>query len=130
LRQMGGLMLKNCTVRALCAYLLVPVAYAADLHTCKLSADPSERSIKAYGAVIFLVLSHLPAATFCRCGGKGGQRQPPPPFTYTVSAVMNWQASEHMNSTSSAISSGSAKRFIGTSSRKRCTSSGELLAAA
>src|SRR5262245_5342240 len=33
------------------------------------------------------------------------QRQPPPPFTYTVSAVMNGQASEHMNSTSSPISS-------------------------
>ena len=43
---------------------------------------------------------------------------------------MNSQASEHMNRTSSPISSGSAKRFIGTSSRKRCTSSAELLAAA
>src|SRR5262249_49748935 len=27
------------------------------------------------------------------------QRQPPPPLTYTVSAVMNSQASEHMKST-------------------------------
>jgi hypothetical protein len=42
---------------------------------------------------------------------------------------MNGQASEHMNSTSSPISFGSPKRFIGTSSRKRCTSSGEDCAA-
>src|SRR5262245_66528191 len=34
-----GLMLKNCTVTALCAYLLLSAAHAADLHTCKLSAD-------------------------------------------------------------------------------------------
>src|SRR6185437_2661397 len=57
-------------------------------------------------------------------------RQPPPPFTYTVSAVMNGQASEHMNSTSSPISSGSPKRPIGMSSRKRLSSSGEEAAAA
>src|SRR6185437_7213227 len=56
-------------------------------------------------------------------------RQPPPPFTYTVSAVMNGQASEHMNSTSSPISSGVPKRPIGISSRKRFTSSGEEPAA-
>src|ERR1700726_2862254 len=42
---------------------------------------------------------------------------------------MNEQASEHMNSTNSPISSGSPKRFIGTSSKKRATSSGELCAA-
>src|SRR5262249_36520649 len=75
---------------------------------------------------IRLPFLHLPAfriVTIC-------QRQPPPPLTYTVSAVMNSQASEHMKSTNSPISSGSANRFIGTSSRKRCTSSGELLAAA
>src|SRR5262245_12472411 len=78
----------------------------------------------------FPTLSRTCLSYLLTVGGKGDQRQPPPPFTYTVSAVMNWQASEHMNSTSSAISSGSAKRFIGTSSRKRCTSSGELLAAA
>ena len=39
--------------------------------------------------------------------------QPPPPFTYTVSAVMNAHASEHMNNTSSPISSGVPKRPIG-----------------
>ena len=43
---------------------------------------------------------------------------------------MKPQASEHMNSTSSPISSGSPKRFIGTSSRNRCSSSGEVCAAA
>ena len=33
-------MLKNCTSTALCAYLLLmTAAHAADLHTCKLSAD-------------------------------------------------------------------------------------------
>ena len=42
---------------------------------------------------------------------------------------MNGQASEHMNSTSSPISSGSPKRFIGTSSRKRCINSGDVCAA-
>jgi hypothetical protein len=42
---------------------------------------------------------------------------------------MNGQASEHMNSTSSPISSGSPKRFIGTSSRNFCASSGEVAAA-
>src|SRR5262249_32778206 len=56
-------------------------------------------------------------------------RQPPPPFTITVSPVMKLQASEHMNSTSSPISSGSPKRFIGTSSRKRRRISGEVCAA-
>ena len=54
-----------------------------------------------------------------RCGTlcRSSHRQPPPPFTYTVSAVMNGQASEHMKSTSSPISSGSPKRFIGMSAR-------------
>src|SRR5262245_22589098 len=33
-------MLNNCTATALCAYLLLTAAHAADLHTCKLSADP------------------------------------------------------------------------------------------
>src|SRR5262249_1367693 len=42
---------------------------------------------------------------------------------------MKAHASEHMNSTSSPISSGSPNRFIGTSSRKRCTSSGDVCAA-
>ena len=56
-------------------------------------------------------------------------RQPPPPFTNTVSAVMNGQASEHMNSTSSPISSGSPKRPIGTSSRNFLLSSALVAAA-
>src|SRR5262245_25421086 len=34
-----GIMLKNCTSTALCADLLLAAAHAADLHTCKLSAD-------------------------------------------------------------------------------------------
>ena len=51
-------------------------------------------------------------------------RKPPPPFTYTVLAVIYSQASEHMNSTSSAISSGSPRRFIGTSATARARKSG------
>ena len=43
---------------------------------------------------------------------------------------MNGQASEHMNSTNSPISSGSPKRPIGMSSRKRLSNSGEEAAAA
>ena len=53
-------------------------------------------------------------------------RQPPPPLTYTVSAIMNSHRFEHMNRTSSPISSGSPNRFMGMSSRKRRTTSGEV----
>jgi hypothetical protein len=37
--QKRGIMLKSCTATALCACLLLTAAHAADLHTCKLSAD-------------------------------------------------------------------------------------------
>src|SRR5262249_51025527 len=56
-------------------------------------------------------------------------RQPPPPPTSKWPPVRQLHASEHMNRTSSPISSGWPKRFIGTSSRKRLRISGEVCAA-
>jgi hypothetical protein len=50
-------MLKNCSATALCAYLLLTAAHAADLHTCKLSAD--RRSVTV------LVRNPYPQETHC-----------------------------------------------------------------
>jgi len=52
-----GLMLKKCTVTALGTYLLLMAAHAADLHTCKLSADRR--------LVMVLVSNPYPQETHC-----------------------------------------------------------------
>src|SRR6185503_20839767 len=81
---------------------------------------------RAYSQTLLARLPRLAGVNF----GAGSQRQPPPPFAYIVSAVMNSHASEHMKSTSSAISSALPKRPIGMSASILAFSSGEVAAAA